>query len=182
MRTLLPDPAPADFQALLERRRLSGADRHDEVWEGVLHMSPEASRAHLDIQQQLAELLGPLARDAGLVPGIGGFNLGDPDDYRAPDGGLFRDRSTAVWNATAALVIEIVSSGDETWEKFPFFAAHHIEEIVVVDPQKRAVEWFELDGGQYRALEQNRLIHLGRDELARLLVWPSMAGVQSLPG
>lgn len=69
---------------------------------GVLHMSPEPSRAHLDMQQQLAELLGPLARGAGLVPGIGAFNLGTEDDYRAPDGGLFRERSTGVRNPTAA--------------------------------------------------------------------------------
>jgi hypothetical protein len=35
MRTLLPDPPPAELQPLLERRRRSGADRFDEVWEGV---------------------------------------------------------------------------------------------------------------------------------------------------
>ena len=182
MRTLLPDPPPGDFQDLLERRRRSGADRHDEVWEGVLHMSPEPSRAHLDIQQQLAELLGPLAREAGLVPGIGGFNLGVPGDYRAPDGGLFRDRSAAVWNATAALVIEIVSPGDETEAKLPFYAGHDVDEILIIDPQKRAVEWLALDGGGYRALEQSRLIRLGREELDGLLQWPPMPGDQPSRG
>src|SRR5450755_3160744 len=115
---------PPELQALRERRRRAGADRHDEVWEGVLHMTPEPSGAHLYVQQQLAEVLGPLARAAGLVPGIGGFNLGSETDYRAPDGGLFRSREFGVWHRTAALVLEIVSPRDETWSKLAFYAAH----------------------------------------------------------
>ena len=38
MRTLLPDPPPAELQALLERRERLGQDHKDEVWEGVLHV------------------------------------------------------------------------------------------------------------------------------------------------
>src|SRR5450755_2388348 len=114
---------PPELQALRERRRRAGADRHDEVWEGVLHMTPEPSGAHLYVQQQLAEVLGPLARAAGLVPGIGGFNLGSETDYRAPDGGLFRGQEFGVWHRTAALVLEIVSPRDETWSKLAFYAA-----------------------------------------------------------
>jgi hypothetical protein len=40
MRTLLPDPPPAELEALLERRTKLGQDRKDEVWEGVLHLVP----------------------------------------------------------------------------------------------------------------------------------------------
>jgi len=90
MRTLLPDPPPADFEQLLERRRRWGADTHDEVWEGVLHMAPAPRDAHANISQKLAELLGPPARAAGFVPTIAEFNVGSPDDYRVPDGGLHR--------------------------------------------------------------------------------------------
>jgi len=174
MRTLLPDPPPAEFEALLERRRRWGADSHDEVWEGVMHMSPEPSRVHLDVQQQLAELLGPLARAAGLVPGIGGFNLGTEDDYRAPDGGLFRERSAAVWNSTAALVVEILSPGDETVEKMPFYAAHRVDELLIVDPADRTVDWLTLDAqqGEYRAVDRSRLIDLGPAELGMRIDWP----------
>jgi Uma2 family endonuclease len=172
MRTLLPDPPPPEFEALLERRRQFGADRHDEVWEGVQHMSPEPSRAHLDVQQQLAELLGPLARRASLVPGIGGFNLGTEEDYRAPDGGLFRERSADVWNATAALVLEIVSPNDETWEKLPFYAAHQVDELLIVDPAKQSVSWLELAGDRYEPIPRSRLIELGAAELAGRIDWP----------
>jgi hypothetical protein len=73
-----------------------------------------------EISQQLAELLGPPARAAGLVAAIAEFNLGKDDhDFRVPDGGLHRGRPTGVWQPTAALVIEIVSPGDESWEKLP---------------------------------------------------------------
>ena len=173
MRTLLPDPPPAAFAELLERRSRAGADRHDEVWEGVLHMASEPTRAHLDIQQQLAELLGPLARAAGLVPGIGGFNLGVEEDYRVPDGGLFRERSTAVWNRTAALVLEILSPGDEAWEKLPFYAAHHVDEVLIVEPRERSVAWLALAEGEYCAVERSGLIHLGPAQLAERIDWPA---------
>src|SRR5436305_845826 len=36
MPTLVKDPPPAEFKALLERRCSLGQDRFDEVWEGVL--------------------------------------------------------------------------------------------------------------------------------------------------
>ena len=36
MATLVNDPPPAEFEALLERRRGLGQDLFDEVWDGVL--------------------------------------------------------------------------------------------------------------------------------------------------
>ena len=67
MRTLLPDPPPAEFEALLERRRRWGADRHDEVWKGVLHMAPAPGNAHADVQHQLAVLIDAPAIKGGCV-------------------------------------------------------------------------------------------------------------------
>jgi hypothetical protein len=60
MPTLVLDPAPAEFEQLLERRRRTGADRRDEVWEGVLRMAPGPHSRHSRLQWQLALLLdGP---------------------------------------------------------------------------------------------------------------------------
>lgn len=135
-------------------------------------MSPEPSRAHVYVQQQLAELLGPLARAAGLVPGIGGFNLGTENDYRAPDGGLFDERSGAVWTATARLVLEIVSPGDESWEKPPFFAARDVDEVLIIDPAKQTVAWLALREGEYQPVERSGVVELGSATLAELIDWP----------
>jgi hypothetical protein len=84
-------------------------DRLDEVWHGVLHTVPAPSVEHAHIAQQLAELLGPLARDAGLKPTVHEFDLGAAEhDFRVPDGGLHRPPVSGVWHATAAAVIEIL--------------------------------------------------------------------------
>lgn len=173
MRTLLPDPPPTAVQALLERRRRLGQDHGDEVWEGVLHVVPAPSGEHADLTQQLAVLLDAPARTAGLFPAMGEFNLGETEaDYRVPDGGLHRSRPRGVWFATAAMVVEILSPGDETWEKLPFYAAHHVDEVLIIDPDVHRVHWLALSGGAYEAAERSSLIDLGAAELARRIDWP----------
>lgn len=173
MRTLVLDPPTAGLGELIERRRRSGLERLDEVWEGVLHMVPAPSGEHAYIAQQLAELLGPPARAAGLIPAIGEFNLGeDEHDFRVPDGGLHRGRPSGVWQQTAAVVVEIVSPGDESWQKLRFYAAHHVDEVLIVDPQKRLVSWLELEHGEYRPIERSGLVDLGAEGLAEQLDWP----------
>ena len=62
MPTLVRDPQPSEFEALLERRRRLGQDLFDEVWEGVLHMNPAPSGRHGDLESQLALVLSPLAK------------------------------------------------------------------------------------------------------------------------
>lgn len=175
MSTLILDPPPVEIEALIERRKRLGQDRHDEMWEGVYHMAPAPRNAHGDIQQQLAELLGPLARQAGIHPMLAGeFNIGEKEDFRVPDGGLFRARENALWNPTAALAVEILSPGDEAWQKLPFYAAHHVDELLFVDPATHEIDWLGLDKsiGEYRAIERSGLIEMGPSELAQRIHWP----------
>jgi hypothetical protein len=164
MRTLLPDPAPAEFETLLERRRRLGGDTHDEVWGGVRHMNPTPHGRHARLQAQTLRLLGPLARTRRLTP-LGSFNLGEPEDYGMPDGGVARHRPGELFNPTAALVIEIVP-GDKTWNKLPFYAAHLVDELLIVDPAKRSVEWLGRRDDRYEAIARSRLVDLGSDELS----------------
>lgn len=173
MRTLILDPASAGLDELLERRRQAGADRLDEVWEGVLHMVPAPSGAHAELEWQLAALLRPLAMARALTAS-GQFNLGESeDDFRVPDGGLHRVRPHGVWQLTAALVVEIISAGDESWEKLPFYAKHQVDELLIVDPAERAVHWLALEAhGEYRAVDRSRLIDLSPTELVGQIDWP----------
>ena len=150
------DPYAYELEALQERRRVSGLDRLDEVWEGVLHMVPAPSFAHARIAQQLAEMLGPPARAAGLTAAMHEFNLGESeDDYRIPDGGLYRPGAGGAWQHTAALVVEIVSPCDETWKKLPFYAVHEVDELLILDPDERAIHWLGLADGEYRPIERS---------------------------
>ncbi len=173
MPTLVLGTPPPELEALLERRRRAGADRLDEVWQGVHHMVPAPSIEHAHISQQLAELLGPLARSAGLRPTISEFNLGESeDDFRVPDGGLHRPGAAGVWHATAAVVVEVLSPGDESWQKLPFYAAHDVDEVLLVDPAGRTVTWLALRDGDYETVQASGLIELGSTELAAQLDWP----------
>ena len=171
------DPPPVELQALLERRKRLDQDRHDEMWEGVYHMAPAPRNTHTDVQHQLAVLLDAPARQAGLHPLIGGeINIGEPNNFRVPDGALLRERRDVIWNPTAALAVEIVSPGDETWQKLPFYAAHHVEELLILDPATRSIDWLALsgeeDGEPYRAIERSRLIDLSVADLAERIDWP----------
>jgi Uma2 family endonuclease len=169
--TVIRDPAPAEFDALLERRRRLGQDLFDEVWEGVLHVNPAPHSRHGKVDAQLARLLYDPAREAGLV-GSGPINLGEPGDFRVPDRALLRPSPDDVYLPTAALVVEIVSPDDDTWRKLDFYAAHRVDEVLIVDPQERKAHWLGLAGGEYRELERSALIALGPTELADLIDWP----------
>jgi hypothetical protein len=174
MRALVLDPPSAGLDELLERRRRSGLDRCDEIWEGVLHMVPAPSHAHAATEAQLMRL-GPCADAAGLQI-TGQCNIGtDEHDFRVPDGALHRPGASGMWHPTAALVVEIVSPGDESWEKLPFYAAHHVDELLIVDPAARSVQWLDLSDGEYRQVERSALIDLGAAELAKQIDWPPSA-------
>ena len=137
-------------------------------------MVPAPSGPHSLVEWQLAQILRPLAGEAGLHAG-GQFNLGESEhDFRVPDGGLHRAPPLVTWYPTAALVIEIVSPGDESWEKLPFYAAHDVDEVLIVDPQERSVSWLGLKDGEYRPIERSGLIELGARELDERLDWPQV--------
>jgi hypothetical protein len=173
MPTLVLGAPPPELEALLARRRRAGVDRLDEVWQGVHHMVPGPSFEHAHVAQQLGELLGPVARAAGLVPTMHEFNLGESEhDFRVPDGGLHRPGAAGTWLATAALVVEIRSPDDETWEKLPFYAAHRVDEVLIIDIADRKVAWLALRGGEYEPTERSGLVELGPVALAEQLDWP----------
>ncbi len=112
------------------------------------------------------------SRSSAGLRALGQFNLGDQGDYRVPDGALIRPGPDAVYLSTAALVLEIVSPGDESWGKLDFYAAHRVDELLIVDPQEKTVSWMALEGGEYKHLKRSRLIELGAAELTGQLDWP----------
>lgn len=89
-----------------------------------------------------------------------------------PDGGLLRDGVEGPWQPTAALVLEILSPRDKTWQKLPFYAAHGVQELLIVDPRKRTVRWLALADRGYEPVERSGLIEMSADELAGLIDWP----------
>ncbi len=175
MPTLVFDPQPTVLEELVQRRHRLDQDRRDEAWEGVLHMIPPPSVEHERIAMMLARLLGPLA-DAAQLELAGTIGIGrGRDDYRVPDLTLLRRGFAPQWNETAALVVEIVSPGDKTWDKLRFYAAHHVDELLIIDPAERKLDWVAHEDG-YRPVERSALIDLGVVDVVRHLGWSVPSG------
>jgi hypothetical protein len=68
--------------------------------------------------------------------------------------------------------MEILSPGDESLQKLPFYAAHDVDEVLLVDPAERTITWLALRDGEYEPVERSGLIDLGTSELAERLDWP----------
>jgi non-ribosomal peptide synthetase component E (peptide arylation enzyme) len=104
---------------------------------------------------------------------MGAFNLGESEhDFRVPDGGLHRPGAAGVWLATAAAVVEVLSPDDESRQKLSFYAEHHVDEVLLVDPAERSVTWLALRDGAYEPVARSGLVDLGPTELAAQLDWP----------
>jgi Uma2 family endonuclease len=172
MPTVILDPLPVEIDELLERRKQLGLDHADEMWEGVLHVNPAPHGRHGLILQQLAVLFDGLSRAAGLVTLMTDINVGAEGDYRVPDGGILHPGPARLYYPTAALVVEILSPKDESWAKLSFYAAHDVDEVLIVDPKKHEVHWLGLRGERYEPIERSSLIDLGPGRLAEQIVWP----------
>lgn len=172
MPTLVLDPQPAWVERLLEERRRSGAGRRDEVWEGIHNVIPPPSVEHERLTHGLHVVLDSHASAADLVI-VGTVGIGTEEDYRVPDLALLRPGYAPQWNRTAALIVEIVSPRDDTWEKLPFYAQHQVDEVIIAAPAEREIHWLGLNAsGEYKPLERSRLLDASTTELAAQLVWP----------
>jgi Uma2 family endonuclease len=143
-------------QAELARRHRLGADRWDEMWEGVLHMTPAPSTEHQRILDRLIEWLGPRLRESGrgtLRSGINVFRT--DDDYRIPDltfvatGHEARLAEDGLRGGGPDTIIEIRSPADETYDRFSFLAALSTPEVIVIDRDTKRPEVFRLAGDAY---------------------------------
>jgi Uma2 family endonuclease len=141
MPVLLPD--------ILAFRKKTGADRFDEMWEGVLHMVPAPSPAHQDLAGQLQFYLqmhwarprqGKVYHEVNLAP-PGGWS----DNYRIPDLLLLsRERFDIIrehhFEGAPDAVVEFYSPGDETYEKLGFYTKLGVPEVWIIHRDTREPE------------------------------------------
>jgi Uma2 family endonuclease len=162
----------ADLQATIARRRALGQDRFDEVWEGEYRVVPGPSVAHGFVLDQIGQLLAPMARAARLA-GVITANIGTATDYRVPDRAYFRPLPSGVFAATAEIVVEVLSPGDDTSRKFPFYAAHDVREIIIADPATAGVEIHTRDDGTgYHRTDTSAVLDITAAALAEAVDWP----------
>ena len=171
MRTTFVDPPPAVEDWLAQRRAL-GQDLYDEVWEGEYHVAAAPNDRHANVQVQLVETLAPLARRAGLAP-RGPSNIGGPKDFRVPDLVFLRGTPDPVWQHTAAIVVEVVSPGDESRLKSAHYFNRGVEEFLIVDPGARTVEWFQRGPDGFRPADASAILGITSAGLASAIDWPA---------
>ncbi len=171
MRTLFVTDPPQPVEDWLARRRALGQDRFDEVWEGEYHVAPAPDWRHARVQGEVLAVLRPPAVRAGLQGG-GPCNIGAPDDYRVPDLAFLRAGEGQLWNPTAAIVVEVVSPGDESRRKLDFYHRAGIEEVLLVDPDERTAEWFARDPDTFLAADRSILLGITAAELVAAIDWP----------
>ena len=146
----------------LADRRSKGLDRWDEMWDGVLHMTPAPTFEHQRILDRLIGFLESLVRTSGRGQLASGVNVfGAESNYRVPDltfvaaGREFVIQEDGVRGGGPDAVIEIRSPHDETYDKFPFFASLGIREVIVIDRDSKRPELYRLAGSQYVALQED---------------------------
>ena len=155
MKAVMPDIP----QHILDWRKKTGADRWDEMWEGVLHMPPAPNREHQDIEGALESWLRTYwarPRAAKVYHQINVASPGGwPHDYRIPDLVLLTpDRfdidQNDYFEGAPAVVVEIHSPGDEAYEKLPFYARLGVPEVWIIDRDSKTPELFVLHDSDYR--------------------------------
>src|SRR5436190_13240487 len=131
-------------EELLERRRALGNRTREEVWDGVTYIMPEPDNEHQDI----AYLFGMYFGIAVLLNGPGGringtSNLSDrianwDKNYRNPDLAYFSPATEAedhgtFWLGGPDFLLEVVSPGDMSRQKLPFYASIGTREVLIFD-------------------------------------------------
>jgi len=171
MRTVIAAPSP-ELDAWIARRRAMRQDLHDEVWHGEYHMAPAANFWHSIVAGHLTVVLTGAASRCGLFVSTG-FNLGrHKDDVRVPDLGVHRSLPNIVWVPTAAMVVEVVSPGDESWSTFDHYATHGVDEVLIADPEQRTLDLFVLTGGRYEPRDHSGVLDVAVAELHAAIGWP----------
>jgi Uma2 family endonuclease len=145
----------------MELRRRNGADRWDEMWDGVLHMPPMPNRRHQDLEWAIEAWLrqfwvpcsGGKCYHQINVASLGGW----PRNYRIPDVVLLTPDRFGIdkdeyFEGGPTVVVEIRTAGDETYQKFDFYAAIGVSEVWVVDRDTRRPEVYQLQGSGYEAV------------------------------
>ena len=149
-------------QHWLDERRRSGAERFDEMWEGVLHVSPSPNFYHQSFVLDLAAFLKRHWAKPGGGQAIHEINVVHPDDeadwinnYRIPDIVLLSpdrlafNRNTYILGAPLVCV-EIRSPRDESYEKLDFYVRLGVPEVWIIDRDTKVPTLFALTDTEYR--------------------------------
>ena len=141
MAAVIRDPI-LEEQILADRAK-SGADRYDEVWEGLYITAPMPNDEHQMLVGRFTRVLDEVITDHELGQVRPGVNISDRvedwrQNYRVPDVAVFLNNTKAInhdsfWHGGPDFAIEIISPGDQARDKLAFYAATQTRELLIID-------------------------------------------------
>ena len=171
---------------MIRRRRAIGADRHDEVWNGVYMMSPDPDNRH---QSLVSDLIHYFRLALGNVPGIQvfpGTNISDrregwEKNYRVPDVTVFLPGNSAedmgtFWHGGPDFAVEIISPYDRARKKLDFYAKVGVRELLLIDRKPWSLELYRLEEGRL-----NRVVVAASGTLTSLVLPLRFALIPAAP-
>jgi Uma2 family endonuclease len=150
---------PGVLKRMIRKRRESGGDRWDEVWDGVYVMPPLADNEHqrlgLELAIDIRNVLGPDER----IQIFAGCNVSDQPrrwrrNYRCPDVAVFlpgnpaEDRGSH-WFGGPDFAVEITSRFDRSREKFGYYAKVGVRELLLVDRRPWQMELHRINNNRW---------------------------------
>lgn len=154
MKAVMPEVPPD----ILAWRKRTGADRWDEMWEGVLHMPPMPNREHQDLEGSMETYLRVHWARPRRCRVYHQINLaspgGWPNNYRIPDLLLLSPERFGIdhneyFEGAPDVVVEIRSPGDESYDKFGFYADLGVPEVWIINRDSKEPEIYVLQAGRY---------------------------------
>jgi Uma2 family endonuclease len=148
-------------ERILEWRHQTGADRWDEMWEGVLHMAPSPNRDHQTFEYQLLRWLDDHWAEPNGCQVYHQRNVAEagswPDNYRVPDlvlvtPGRFNIDQNEYFDGGPDVVVEISSPDDESHEKLDFYFKVGVSEVWIIErDSKRPEVYVRTSDGRYQS-------------------------------
>ena len=165
MAIMVLDPY-VEEQILAERRGFDGS-QYDEVWEGVYIVTPLPSNEHQRLVNKLCVILSEAVEAKELGDVFSGVNLSDRDEgwnknFREPDVAVFLRNGRAIdrgthWQGAADFLVEIISPGERTRDKIPFYSSIGVVELLIVDRDPWSLELYRHENGQLTKVGQSTL-------------------------
>jgi Uma2 family endonuclease len=160
---------PAFLRRLIRKRRATGADRFDEVWDGVYIVSPGAGDQHQKIGGKLYIALDATIESPGLgevrqIPNVSDRQKGWRQNYRCPDVAVFLKGTSAIckgayWVGGPDFAVEVISPYDRSRKKLDFYANVGVRELLLVDRKPWCLELYRLQDGKLVLVGKSDLDH-----------------------
>jgi Uma2 family endonuclease len=133
-------------------------------------MAPTPTGKHAKTGGKIFRLLSDAADRKGLHSTLE-FNLGGPTNFRVPDLGFHRTDPLDVWHSTAAIVVEVRSPHDESYEKLDFYFEHGVEEILIADIQSEMIQWYTRGATGFEPCDVSTVLSITGTDVRSALSW-----------